>query len=451
VTVAVIDARERQFVVLAQGTDLIAPLVSQATTARDETIAARNVATGARDQAVTAAGTAVAALGATSITGTYPTKAEMDAAAGPFANGVYLAVIADEAQGGERTIYRKVSGSMVFVDFALPKSYRGTLTNLSGPTTRQVMQMPDVDDGGGNNNRADLSLNVGRFPFAANHEGSGAPYAYVDDVGSITMNMDPNRNLRNTENGGFGLFFESKFWQAGIFNTEMQMCAGGLDGSARRVFQGIFPEDGVTRGKSNLSTGVDKWLWLDYYGALRATYDIQNGIFDHEGATRYDFKGNNHAPHRQINAAGNDYIALPFINNQDFQVTSAPTLYLRAAKNNATYGIHGAHVEQISALASGSYVERVFGNAVTGNLYGFSRVFPVSGELLWEFHNNGSGKSVIDLKADSGAANAELRVNGQKVVSARGAAVADATDAASAITQLNALLSRLRAHGLIAS
>jgi hypothetical protein len=37
-----------------------------------------------------------------------------------------------------------------------------------------------------------------------------------------------------------------------------------------------------------------------------------------------------------------------------------------------------------------------------------------------------------------------------KVLGAQGAAVADATDAASAITQLNALLARCRAHGLIA-
>lgn len=43
-----------------------------------------------------------------------------------------------------------------------------------------------------------------------------------------------------------------------------------------------------------------------------------------------------------------------------------------------------------------------------------------------------------------------FRINGNQVVGARGAAVADATDAASAITQLNALLARCRAHGLIA-
>lgn len=44
-----------------------------------------------------------------------------------------------------------------------------------------------------------------------------------------------------------------------------------------------------------------------------------------------------------------------------------------------------------------------------------------------------------------------LTIASLKVIGAQGAAVADATDAASAITQLNALLARIRAHGLIAT
>ena len=45
----------------------------------------------------------------------------------------------------------------------------------------------------------------------------------------------------------------------------------------------------------------------------------------------------------------------------------------------------------------------------------------------------------------------DLYCGATKVLGAQGAAVADATDAASAITQLNALLARVRAHGLIAT
>lgn len=56
---------------------------------------------------------------------------------------------------------------------------------------------------------------------------------------------------------------------------------------------------------------------------------------------------------------------------------------------------------------------------------------------------NLSGAAAID--------GTSFKVSGTKVVGAQGAAVANATDAATVITQLNTLLSRLRAHGLIAS
>lgn len=63
-----------------------------------------------------------------------------------------------------------------------------------------------------------------------------------------------------------------------------------------------------------------------------------------------------------------------------------------------------------------------------------------------------TGTNNIELAGNLNVASGKtLKVNGTQVVGAQGAAVADATDAASAITQLNALLARMRAHGLIAS
>jgi hypothetical protein len=67
------------------------------------------------------------------------------------------------------------------------------------------------------------------------------------------------------------------------------------------------------------------------------------------------------------------------------------------------------------------------------------------------FNVNGTNTSAATangLNVESGKA---YYANGTKVVGEQGAAVADATDAATAITQLNALLARARAHGLIAT
>lgn len=65
-----------------------------------------------------------------------------------------------------------------------------------------------------------------------------------------------------------------------------------------------------------------------------------------------------------------------------------------------------------------------------------------------------TGDEIIDQPTGSIVVNdlyAGIAVNGTQVLGDQGAAVADATDAASVITQLNALLARCRAHGLIAT
>jgi hypothetical protein len=63
----------------------------------------------------------------------------------------------------------------------------------------------------------------------------------------------------------------------------------------------------------------------------------------------------------------------------------------------------------------------------------------------------GASAGDVGFSTNVNLASAVLKVSGTQVVGAQGAAVADATDNASAITQLNALLARLRTHGLIAT
>ena len=84
----------------------------------------------------------------------------------------------------------------------------------------------------------------------------------------------------------------------------------------------------------------------------------------------------------------------------------------------------GAEAYLLSASKSGGNVNLSLGGAGTG--------------IVW---------SLSDFSLASGKV---FKINSVQVVGARGAAVADATDAATVITQLNALLARLRTHGLIA-
>ena len=79
------------------------------------------------------------------------------------------------------------------------------------------------------------------------------------------------------------------------------------------------------------------------------------------------------------------------------------------------------------------------------------RINSTNGRVMFMAQVAGADTDICSMSGDglnlqSGKA---LYNDGNKVVGARGAAVANATDLESALTQLNALLARLRAHGLI--
>jgi len=103
----------------------------------------------------------------------------------------------------------------------------------------------------------------------------------------------------------------------------------------------------------------------------------------------------------------------------------------------------------------------------SGNGAGFTNVNSGTGGIYFSVNNTAIAQIIADrirpvadgviLLGQSTQQFSSLYISGGvyrsgvQVVSAQGAAVANATDASSVITQLNTLLSRLRAHGLIAT
>ena len=80
-----------------------------------------------------------------------------------------------------------------------------------------------------------------------------------------------------------------------------------------------------------------------------------------------------------------------------------------------------------------------------------TNVYMVSANGVWKVYNSGFNEIFTLDNAGSLALNSVLKVAGLQVVGAQGAAVADATGAGDVVAQLNALLARLRTHGLIAT
>jgi hypothetical protein len=134
----------------------------------------------------------------------------------------------------------------------------------------------------------------------------------------------------------------------------------------------------------------------------------------------------------------------PYSNTGSFPiVSSGPTI------GSADGYMYVNNTNAFSALVFRNWsagVERQDGSILTGGWMSYSaradrHIFNGGGAgYMGEFSASG-----IELPAGKA-----LTVGGNQVVGARGAAVADATDAATVITQLNALLARLRVHGLIA-
>lgn len=104
-------------------------------------------------------------------------------------------------------------------------------------------------------------------------------------------------------------------------------------------------------------------------------------------------------------------------------------------------------------------IARVAGGAVTLNrplvVTGGTMTAPSSTQVIAAAGKLSCGDtSATSIQTGGGAtlgSGKALTIGTTKVLGAQGAAVADATDAASVITQLNALLARCRAHGLIAT
>lgn len=111
-------------------------------------------------------------------------------------------------------------------------------------------------------------------------------------------------------------------------------------------------------------------------------------------------------------------------------------------------GASGQNVAEIygsgNRVSSTDYVRGVLNSALTG--------ITIAAEGAGTTGTTNANQDITLTPRGIGNVNISvgaLKVAGTKVVGAQGAAVADATDAASAITQLNALLARVRAHGLI--
>lgn len=132
----------------------------------------------------------------------------------------------------------------------------------------------------------------------------------------------------------------------------------------------------------------------------------------------------------------------------DYQATSSATtelggLSVRVVTANASYTTTDAIAIRIYSGTKGA------AGANITNLYGLKIENQTVGSTNYAIY---TGTGAVHFGDDVNVASGKVyKVNGTQVVAAQGAAVADATGAGDVVAQLNALLARIRAHGLIAT
>jgi predicted peptidase len=226
--------------------------------------------------------------------------------------------------------------------------------------------------------------------------------------------------------------------QTAVFSGGVWTWTAGVNYDAGKALKlTIFPTGGHDGGWSPEATDPEVWTWLFTQRRQTAELKTSSSVEGTAGG------GAVHAPNGGISCKKNAWIG--------------GTLFALGVTANggpvASFGnLDGAHFgqncENTNAGASAFAAFSATSNAGT--------VLLAKASLAFNVFPNCAGKAFLYDTAGivllgSPTTVDSLKVGADQVVGARQAAIADATDAASAITRVNLILAAMRAHGLIAT
>lgn len=297
---------------------------------------------------------------------------------------------------------------------------------LSAPTLAYTNSI-----GGSDKVRADIQVVLGKFT-----NGPTGHTNYFDTVIGFGLNNTSSWTPLNTAMASASYRIESKFAQGGAsdpFAVEFHISMNSTD-AASVEFRGasfFIPHlkanwavyAGVTLRGGQISL-TDGSISPDVAGFERVKFDLRpsgNVInLSKNGANRapgFSWDSNNVYVNRQINAAGDAFVSLPYVSNENFYYFSAPIFMQANAVANAAFAITAFKVQQCLSLPVGAYLDFCVSQSVTaGAANGIWREVNASGLVTNRFANTGAGACVVNI---AGSASSALQINGVQVVGAR--------------------------------
>lgn len=275
------------------------------------------------------------------------------------------------------------------------------------------------------------------------------------------MDMYPGAGIRFTT-GGAGLFHGCNLDPHGL--NEVIIVTDDLTTDLNRVVQGDFRHGPQKwqNGSGTIFDIPDQANFFAYRGSLRDVWlngQINFGrSTDRFSTTEYLSPRTDTGP---MDLVGMDWSVRNTTQATDLNTAALQTEGGLSVKKDARVGgvleIYGGNAISGGQITASSAAGGLF---IASNVSGEDvQIVPGGGAYLRVRGGAGVRTHDDNVQANGITGNAWAYTTsyayrdgaGVKILGAQGAAVADATDAGSAITQLNALLARMRAHGLIAT
>jgi len=220
----------------------------------------------------------------------------------------------------------------------------------------------------------------------------------------------------DTSQAGYGLSFEHKYYQGGMFGGEWHLQGETSSGTQRRWIGTFLPRDSATG--ASMSFSFDNISFYDESNNQRFKFtNSSGGKLELLGAAIWQTQ-NNVATFRQLNAAGTSYLNLGYYNNKDDYVLPSGTWIVGARNPSGTYPGTALAVQATSAN-SGDSLLNMTGPSVTGEYYAIQTNASSSDRLvLAHYNNNGSSSTahaeihIRVLSASSGDPRISFDVNG---------------------------------------
>lgn len=240
----------------------------------------------------------------------------------------------------------------------------------------------------------DFSVTSGQW-----HNGPVGEPDYWDHTATLGFNYAGAARQDLTQSG-FGITFESKFYQ-GTFAHEFHLQLQDKNGTSHRPLSFFMPVDGGAGSGGGFQS--DTVYLQTYAGAERVTWSMAGSspVMYLINNVQIWSNTNNNTVMRQLNAAGNAYLALPYYNNENRMIMENPMRIVTAIAP----GQYTAVEAIITSASANDTLYFIAGPAVTGTLTSFQAQAGASDDLQHVFSNSGNGAStfIVRVKQNSTA------------------------------------------------